>query len=193
MQLGHPREAIEAFREAVQRAEDSDKSYALHELAVAYLEAGELAEAEAAVREVLRDAGYGYQGEAYGDLAEILYRLARYEEASRAAHQAIQLGGQSAGHLILGNLAYDLLHLEEALEHYTRASQDAPQGSRDWVTAQQMVVDTLAQLGFRRPDEIIARSEAVLPFLHQADEWYQTLSNYVERARSMMGQSRTLN
>lgn len=193
MQLGHPREAIEAFREAVKRAEDSDKSYALHELAVAYLEAGELAEAEAAVREVLRDAGYGYQGEAYGDLAEILYRLARYEEASRAAHQAIELGGQSAGHLILGNLAYDLLHLEEALEHYTRASQDAPQGSRDWVTAQQMVVDTLAQLGFRRPDEIIARSEAVLPFLHQGDEWYQTLSNYVERARSMMGQSRTLN
>ncbi|MCS7067072.1 MAG: tetratricopeptide repeat protein [Meiothermus sp.] len=193
MQLGHPREAIEAFREAVRRAEDPDKSYALHELAVAYLEAGELAEAEATLREVMRDPEYGYQGEAYGDLAEIFYRLGRYEEASRAARQAIRLGSLSAGYLILGNLAYDLLHLEEALEHYTKASEEAPEGSRDWVTAQQMVVDTLAQLGFRRPDEIVSRSEAVLPYLHPADEWHQTLSSYLERARTLMGGSRTLN
>ncbi|MBO1437505.1 tetratricopeptide repeat protein [Meiothermus sp. CFH 77666] len=193
MQLGYPREAIEAFREAVRRAEDSDKSYALHELAVACLEAGELAEAESALREVLRDPEYGHQGEAYGDLAEILYRLGRYEEASQAAHQAIQLGSLSAGYLILGNLAYDLLHLEEALEHYTKACEEAPEGSRDWVTAQQMVVDTLAQLGFRHPDEIASRSEAVLPYLHPADEWHQTLNNYLERARSLIGGSRTLN
>lgn len=193
MQLGHPREAIEAFREAVKRAEDSDKSYALHELAVAYLESGELAEAESTLREVLRDPEYGYQGEAYGDLAEILYRLGRYEEASQAADEAIRRGSLSAGHLILGNLAYDLLHLEEALEHYTQAGQEAPEGSRDWVTAQQMVIDTLAQLGFRRPEEIISRSEAVLPYLHPADEWHQTLSNYAERARNMMGGNRTLN
>jgi tetratricopeptide (TPR) repeat protein len=193
MQLGHPQEAIEAFREAVRRAEDPDKSYALHELAVAYLEAGLLAEAESTLREVMRDPEYGYQGEAYGDLAEILYRLGRYEEASQAAQEAIRLGSSSAGYLILGNLAYDLLHLEEALEHYTKAAEEAPEGSRDWVTAQQMVVDTLAQLGFRRPDEIVARSQAVLPYLHPADEWYQTLSNYQERARSLMGGNRTLN
>jgi tetratricopeptide (TPR) repeat protein len=55
MQLGHPREAIEAFREAVQRAENPDKSYALHELAGAYLGAGQLAEAEATLWGVLRD------------------------------------------------------------------------------------------------------------------------------------------
>jgi tetratricopeptide (TPR) repeat protein len=141
----------------------------------------------------MRDPEYGYQGEAYGDLAEILYRLGRYEEASQAAHEAIRLGSLSAGHLILGNLACDLLHLEEALEHYALASEEAPEGSRDWVTAQQMAVDTLAQLGFRRPDEIISRSEAVLPYLHPADEWHQTLNNYAERARNMIGGNRTLN
>lgn len=193
MQLGQLREAIEAFREAVARAEDSDKSYALHELAVAYLESGELTEAESTLREVMRDPEYGYQGEAYGDLAEIHYRLGRYEEASQAAHQSIRLGSLSAGHLTLGNLAYDLLHLDEALEHYSRASAEAPEGSRDWVTAQQMVVDTLAQLGFRRPDEIVSRSKAVLPYLHPADEWHQTLTSYLERASGLMGGSRTLN
>jgi len=193
MQLGQPHEAIGAFQEAVRRADELDKSYALHELAVAYLEAGELAEAEATLREVLRDPEYSYRGEALGDLAEVLYRQGRYDEANQAAQEAIRQGSASAGHLILGNLAYDLLHLEEALEHYTRACEAAPEGSRDWVTGQQMLVDTLAQLGFRRPGEIVARSKAVLPYLHPADEWHQTLSNYLERARSLLNGSRTLN
>lgn len=192
MQLGHPKEAITAFREAVRRAEDSDKSYAQHELAVAHLEAGELSEAEAVLREVVRDPEYGYLGEAWGDLAEILYRLGRYDEAQQAAREAIEYEAFSAGHLILGNLAYDLLHLEEALEHYRTAADEAPEGSRDWVTAQEMVVDTLAQLGFRRPEEVVSRSEAVIPYLHEADEWRQTLTSYAERAKGMMG-GRTLN
>lgn len=56
-----------------------------------------------------------------------------------------------------------------------------------------MVVDTLAQLGFRHPNEIIARSEAVLPYLHPADEWHQALSSYLERARNLVDGNRTLN
>ncbi len=193
MQLGHPKEAIEAFREAVRRGEDSDKSYALHELSVAHLESGELAEAEAVLREVVRDPEYGYLGEAWGDLSEVLYRLGRYDDAEKAAREAIAQDALSSGNLILGNLAYDLLHLEEALEHYTIAADQAQEGSRDWITAQQMVVDTLAQLNFRRPEEIVSRAEAVLPYIHQGDEWYQTLSSYLERARNLMGGSRTLN
>lgn len=193
MQLGHAREAIEAFKEAVRRAEDSDKSYALHELSVAHLESGELAEAEQVLRELVRDDEYGHSGEAWGDLAETLYRLGKYDEARAAAKEATHQGAVSAGHLIMGNLAYDLLHLEEALEHYSKAAAEAPEGSRDWITAQEMTIDTLMQLGFRYPEEVISRSEAVLPYLHEADEWHQTLSNYAERAKGLIGGSRTLN
>lgn len=193
MQLGHPKEAIAAFREAVRRGEDSDKSYALHELSVAHLESSELAEAEAVLREVVRDPEYGYLGEAWGDLAEVLYRLGRYDEAQQAAQEAIAQDALSAGHLILGNLAYDLLHLEEALEHYTIAAEEAQGGGRDWITAQQMVVDTLAQLGFRRPEEIVTRAEAVLPYVPPSDEWFQTLTSYLNRARTLIGGNRTLN
>jgi hypothetical protein len=90
-------------------------------------------------------------------------------------------------------LAYDLLHLEEALEHYTTAADESPEGSRDWVTAQQITVDALVQLGLRRPEEIASRVEAVLPYIHEADEWHQTLRSYAERAKGLMGGNRTLN
>jgi len=133
-----------------------------------------------------------YLGEACGDLAETLYRQSRHDEARQAAEQAIALEALSAGHLILGHLAYDLLNLEEALEHYQIAAQEAPEGSRDWVSANEMVVDVLAQMGFARPQEIVARAEALMPFLADSDEWRDTLQGYVERARAMLG-GRTLN
>ncbi|MCL5965527.1 MAG: tetratricopeptide repeat protein [Deinococcus sp.] len=187
VQLGQHREAMEAFREAVARAEGGDKSYALHELAVAALEAGDYEEAEEALRQVVRDPEYGYLGEAWGDLGEVLYRLSRYQEARKAGLEALAQGAQSAGELVLGHLAYDSVNLEEALEHYQKAVQTAPEGSRDWITAQEMLVDTLAQLGYRMPEEIVARSEAVLPYLEESDEWHQTVSSYLERAKSLMG------
>ncbi|MDX2004358.1 MAG: Tfp pilus assembly protein PilF [Meiothermus sp.] len=193
MQLGQAQEAIAAFREAVQRADEPDRTYALHELSVALLEAGELVEATTVLREVLRDEEYGYLGEAWGDLAEALYRLGQPEEARNAAREAVNAGAAGAGNLILGNLAYDLMHLEEALEHYALAAESSAEGSRDWVTAQQMTVDALVQLGFRRPEEIVFRVETVLPYLHEADEWNQTLRSYAERAKGLMGGSRMLN
>jgi len=192
MQLGQYQAAIEAFREAASRAEDTDRTYALHELGVALLESGDAAEAETYLREVVRDPDYMYLGEAWGDLAETLYRQSRHDEARQAAEQAIALEALSAGHLILGHLAYDLLNLEEALEHYQIAAQEAPEGSRDWVSANEMVVDVLAQMGFARPQEIVARAEALMPFLADSDEWRDTLQGYVERARAMLG-GRTLN
>ncbi|MER3479683.1 MAG: Tfp pilus assembly protein PilF [Meiothermus sp.] len=192
MQLGQYEAAIQAFREAAARAEDTDRTYALHELGVASLEGGHVAEAETYLREVVRDPDYGYLGEAWGDLAETLYRQSRYDEARQAALQAIALEARPAGHLILGHLAYDLLNLEEALEHYEIAAQEAPEGSRDWVSANEMVVDVLAQMGFVRPQEIVARAEALMPLLAESDDWRDTLQGYIERARAMLG-GRTLN
>ena len=37
----------------------------------------------------------------------------------------------AAGELVLGHVAYDLLHLEEALEHYRKAAESAEEGSRE--------------------------------------------------------------
>jgi Flp pilus assembly protein TadD len=191
MQLGQIPEAVQAFREALRRSDSSNRSYIVHELAVATLESGNLTEAEGLLREILQDGEYMYTGEAWGDLAETLYRLGS-PEAEQAAKQAIAHGAATAGKLILGNLAYDVLNLEQALQYYREVASESSEGHRDWITAHQMIVDTLVQLGFLNPSEIISSAESVVPYLHESDEWHQSLQNYVERANKLMG-SRTLN
>jgi len=193
LQLGRYEEAMAAYREALARAEAAERPYVLHEMGVAALDHGAYLEAEGYLRELLREEGYPYRAQALADLAEALYRQGRYAEAEGAAREAMGLGAEASGELILGHIAYDLMHLEEALAHYRRAAERAEEGSREWVGAQEMVVDTLAQLGYRSPEEILARAEAVLPHVHPADEWHQALLAYRERAQALLREGRRPN
>jgi tetratricopeptide (TPR) repeat protein len=193
LQLGRYPEAMEAYREALRRAEAAERPYVLHEMAVAALDQAAYLEAEGYLRELLHGEGYPYRAQALADLAEALYRQGRYGEAEAMAREAMRLGAEASGELILGHIAYDLMHLEEALAHYRQAAEQAEEGSREWVGAQEMVVDTLAQLGYRSPEEILARTEAVLPYVHPADEWHQALLAYKERAEALLGEGRRPN
>jgi len=193
LQLGRYPEAMEAYREALRRAEAAERPYVLHEMAVAALDQAAYLEAEGYLRELLHGEGYPYRAQALADLAEALYRQGRYGEAEAMAREAMRLGAEASGELILGHIAYDLMHLEEALAHYRQAAEQAEEGSREWVGAQEMVVDTLAQLGYRSPEEILARTEAVLPYVHPADEWHQALLAYKERAEALLREGRRPN
>lgn len=193
LRLGRYPEAMERFQEALRRAEAGERAYVLHEMGVAALDQGAYLEAEEHLRALLREEGYPYRAQALADLAEALYRQGRYAEAEDAAREAMAEGALAAGELILGHVAYDLMHLEEALQHYRKAAEAAEEGSREWVGAQEMVVDTLAQLGYRSPEEMLARAEAVLPHVHPADEWHEALLAYRERAEAILRQGRRPN
>lgn len=193
LQLGRYPEAMESFQEALRRAEPGERPYVLHEMGVAALDQGAYLEAEEHLRVLLKEEGYPYRASARADLAEALYRQGRYQEAEEEAKRAMEEGALAQGALVLGHIAYDLMHLEEALEHYRQAAEAAEEGSRDWAAAQEMVVDTLAQLGYRHPEEMVARAEAVLPYLHPTDEWHVALSTYLERARALLQGGRRLN
>ncbi|GLV48052.1 hypothetical protein TJA_12090 [Thermus sp. LT1-2-5] len=191
--LGRYEEAMAAFQEALRRAEGGERPYVLHEMGVAALDQGAFLEAEEYLRALVEEEGYPYRAQALADLAEALYRQGRYQEAVGVAQEAMAQGAEAAGELILGHVAYDLMHLEEALAHYRKAAELSEEGSREWVGAQEMVVDTLAQLGYRFPEEILARAEAVLPHVHPADEWHQALLAYRERAEAILRQGRRPN
>lgn len=191
--LSRKEEAKEAFREALARAEGGERAQVLHEMGVAALDHGEYLEAEQALSELIRlESDYPHLAQAYGDLAEALYRQGRYQEAEAMAQEAIRLGAVSTGELILGHVAYDLMHLEEALERYRKAAEAAEEGSRDWVGAMEMVVDTLAQLGYRSPEEMVERARKVLPYLSPSDEWYAVLQGHLEQAQKLLSR-RSLN
>ena len=193
MELGRYREAREAFERARGLAPPEEAAFARHELAVALLEEGRLAEAERELKALYADPAYPHRGAAAADLAELYYRLADLEATADWAQEAIAHGQAASGELFLGHVAYDRMRLEEALEHYRRVTELAPEGSREWLIAQQTAVEILAQLGYPDPAEVLERARAALRHTPPSDDWASALRLYAERAEALLAQGRTLN
>jgi tetratricopeptide (TPR) repeat protein len=189
------RGAIAAFSSAAEIGGPVDKGFALHEMGLAQMDAGLPDESRATLTRALEVAEYPHKGEVMSDLAELEYRLGNFDAAQAHAQRALELGATVPASLMLANVAYEYYRLDEALEHYARALQHAPEGSRDWILAHQMTADTLVQLGWRDPERILYHASTARPHLEPSDEWAVTLEGYVERAKGMLigSGSRTLN
>lgn len=188
--------ALEAFRDAVRLAGPLDEAYALHEMGLAQMDAGHLEDARESLERAAReDEDYPHRGEVFADLAEVEYRVGRFDEAEAHARRALDLGATVPASLLLANLAYEYFRLDEALGHYRRVLQEAPEGSREWVIAHEMIADTLVQDGWRDPRAILEHARVALPHLDASDEWAVTLSSYVNRAEQLLqgAGGRTLN
>jgi len=192
-QLGQLRHARAAYREAERRAGSSDLPFIWHEWGLAELDAGGLLEAQAQLSKAASSPEYPHHAHALADLAEAYYRIGNGRKAEELALESLQSGQPATAHLLLGNRAYDAGELQEALAHYRAAAAIASEGDRDWVTANEMIVDTLAQLGFPDPEEAIELADRVLPYLARADEWFTTVRDHAERARQLARKNRLLN
>ncbi len=189
-------EAIPTFQRAVQLAQAGDKGFALHELGLAQLDADQPDDARNSLKLALLESVYPHKAEIRADLAELEYRLGNFEIAEKEARTALEMGATVPASLMLANVAYEYYRLDEALEHYRRALEHSSEGNRDWVIAHQMTADTLVQLGWRNPEQILHHASLALPHLEPADEWAITLESYIERARQLIvpsSHSRTLN
>ncbi|GEM48745.1 hypothetical protein DC3_43800 [Deinococcus cellulosilyticus NBRC 106333 = KACC 11606] len=194
MGLGRPTEALAHFKDALNLTE-TETSYCLHEIGIAYLDSDQPLEAMEHLQRVLRDQDYAYLPEAQADLADAEYRLGRLTEAENLAQEALEQGAVVPASLVLGNIAMDYYHLDDALGHYQRVADTAAEGGREWLVSQQMLADILVQQGFAQPDHILNHAEQALRFTDPSDDWYLTLQGYVSRARDVLQQSdqRTLN
>ncbi len=196
MALGKPQEALEQLKEAVTIASPVDLPYALHELGVALLDLDRIIEARDALRQVLESEEYPFLPEVQADLAETEYRLGNLHEAEEMAGAALGMGATVTASLVLGAVALEYYHLDEALEHYTRALTESAEGGREWTLGHQMVADILAQQGFQDPTQILEHAQKALERTPVSDEWHHTLQGYVAKANEMLAQgrsSRTLN
>ena len=192
---GRQEEAVAHFEEALRRAGPKDRPYALHELGVAYLDLDRPVEARERLQEALGALDYPFAPEVHADLAESEYRLGRLSEAEASAQHALSQGAAVPASLVLGSVALDYYHLEEALEHYERVVREAAPGSRDWITGHQMAADVMAQLGFPDPGAAYAHAQTALEYTDPSDEWHATLHEHLDRAQAQLqtGRNRTLN
>lgn len=195
MARGEPQTATQHFERALELSRPEDRPYALHELGVAYLDLDMPVEARERFQQVLGHDEYPFLPEVYADLAEAEYRLGRLPEAEASAQYALQQGAAVPASLVLGSVALDYYHLDEALEHYERVVREAAVGSREWVTGHQMAADVLAQQGFRDAGAIYAHATQALEHTDPSDEWYGTLTDLIARAEQELkrGGNRTLN
>jgi len=191
--LGQFELARAAYREATRRAREADLPFIWHEWGVAELEAGQLIEAENLLSRAAGGESYPYRPQALADLAEVYYRLGNGPAAEEAAKRSLALRPTPAAHLVLGNRAYDIGHWDEALAHYRAATALAREGDHDWITATEMTVDVLAQMGYPNPAEVAELAERVIPYLPAGDEWGETMRNYAAKARRLAREGRLLN
>lgn len=193
--LGQQENAIAAFEEALRRASDTDRPYANHELGVALLDLDRPVEAREKLEAALADHDYPFQPEILADLAECDYRMGRLAEAQQSAEQALSQGAVVPASLVLGSVALDYYHLDDALEHYERVTREAAPESREWIMGHQMAADIMAQQGFANPALAYAHAQQALAHTPESDDWHVTLSEHLRRAGELLGGSggRTLN
>ena len=192
---GKQEEALAHFEAALTLAQPEDRPYALHELGVAYLDLDRPLEAREQLEQAAAAPDYPFVPEVLADVAEAEYRLGRLAEAQASAEQALAQGAVIPASLVLGSVAMDYYHLDEALEHYERVAREAAPGTRDWVTAQQMTADIMAQQGFPDPAAAYAHAQQALEHTDPSDDWYSTLQDHLLRAETQIGsgRGRTLN
>ncbi|MBB5234524.1 tetratricopeptide repeat protein [Deinococcus budaensis] len=186
--LGQHEEALRHFERALALAQGPDRPYAQHELGVALLDLDRPVEARERLEAVLSDPEYPYAPEVLADLAECDYRLGRLQEAQTAAEQALAQGAVIPASLVLGSVALEYYHLDEALEHYERVIREAAPESRDWVTGHQMAADVMAQQGFLNPAAAYAHAQQALAHTPESDDWHSTLRDHLTKAETLMGQ-----
>ncbi|WP_019011833.1 hypothetical protein [Deinococcus aquatilis] len=193
-QLGLQEQAIAAFEEALKLATEADRPYANHELGVALLDLDRPVDARERLEAVLQDPEYPYLPEVLADMAECDYRLGRLQEAQQTAEQALAQGAVIPASLVLGSVALDYYHLDDALEHYERVVREAAPDSRDWITGHQMAADVMAQQGFLNPAAAYAHAQQALAHTPESDDWHVTLRDHLRKAEALMGSGgRTLN
>ena len=184
---GQPEEALPLFEQALTRAEDEDRPYALHELGVALLDLDRPVDAREKLEAVLSARRLPVSGRGAGRRGRVRLPPGTLPEAQQEAEQALAQGATIPASLVLGSVALDYYHLDDALEHYQRVIREAAPGSRDWITGQQMAADVMAQQGFPDPAAAYAHAQQALEHTEASDDWHGTLQDHLTKAETLMG------
>ena len=185
--LGRHREAAERLGSVLSGAPESERPYALHERAVALLEADVAEEAEAVLQELLLDPDYPHRGEATADLAEARLRRGDLAGARETAVRALDLGATGPACLTLGTVAFEYYELDEAVSWLEQAASASVTGDPAWVAAQQLLADVFVQRGPAAAERLLSHARQALAYTEPGSEWIGPLEAHVAQARAWLG------
>ena len=185
--MGRHAEAAACLGGAIGDAPVEDRTFALHEHAVALLEADQLDAAESVFQEVMVDPDYPHHAEATADLAEIRLRKGDLPAARETATQALELGAVGAACLTLGTVAYEYFDLDEAIVWLERTVSATTAGDPTWVAAHQLLADVHAQRGPEAAELLLLHARQALDHTEPGSEWIGPLQGHVDRARRWLG------
>lgn len=187
VRIGRHADAAERLADAIDDAPVEERAYALHERAIALLEADVLDQAEATLEEVLLDPDYPHHAEATSDLAETRLRRGDLPGARDIAGRALELGASASACLTLGTVAYEYFDLDEAIVWLERAVSATDPGDPNWVAAHQLLADVHAQRGPSAADLLLLHARQALEHTEVGSEWAGPLQGHVDRARRWLG------
>lgn len=180
-------EALERFDAATDVAPGEHRPFAQHEGAVVLIEAERFDEALPRLEGVVADPSYPHAAEALADLADVRVRLGDLEGAQRDAERALELGAAGPASLVLGAIAYEYFHLDEAIRCYEQAVSAAPVGDPVWLAAHQMLADLHAQRGEIGAEQALRHALAALPHTDAGSDWRLPLEERIAWARQLLG------
>jgi thioredoxin-like negative regulator of GroEL len=185
--LGRHVEAAERLASAQGEAPEAERPYALHERAVALLEADLAEQAEGVLEELLLDPDYPHRGEATADLAEARLRQGDLAGAREIAGRALELGATGPACLTLGTVAFEYYELDDAVRWLEQAASASGTGDPAWVAAQQLLADVFAQRGPAAAERLLSHARQALAWTEPGSEWVGPLEAHVAQARAWLG------
>ena len=186
--------AQETLAEALALAPAQHRSYVLHELAWVLQERDEPDRAAEVLADVVADESYPSRAIALSELADVHLRTGDVDRARMTAEQALEAGAVAPACLVLGALALEYYHLDEAVRHYEQALAASTPGDPNWLAAHQFLADVHAQRGPSAADRALRHALVALEHTDATSEWRLPLEAHVAWARNVLsGHDRLLN
>jgi tetratricopeptide (TPR) repeat protein len=179
--------AAEALDDTLALASSEQRPYVLHELAWVLQERGDDARAAAILEAVVADEGYPTRALAISELADLYLRTGDLERARITAERALEAGAVAQACLVLGALALEYYHLDEAVRCYEQALAASTPPDPNWVAAHQLLADVHAQRGEAAADRALRHALTALEYTDPTSEWRLPLEAHVAWARAILG------
>ena len=190
--LGDVKRANSSYEKARLAATAKQLSFITHEHAVMLSETGRYGEAHHLLKKVITDKHYSGRPLAMSDLAHVLFIQGNVAQAQAVAQHALKVEANAPACITLAEIALQSYDYAAARRWLEQALGLAKGGDSDWLSAQVLFAEVLAQQDYADSGRLIHHAEQALAHLPPDHEWVATLQAYLSNAKTRLGERKRL-